>query len=131
MIRHCSELDICDRFAALAADTVAKRAGECTKEGRLDRESWQEMSDAGVRRLAVPAKWGGEDGSWWDFVAAFEGMATDGTDLGFCLSVVAQAGLIRSLITYGTDEQRAYWLPRLLNGEAGATAVSAEEARNA
>ncbi|KOG37254.1 acyl-CoA dehydrogenase family protein [Streptomyces resistomycificus] len=124
MIRHFSELDIRDRFAALAADTVAKRAEACTKEGRLDRESWQEMSNAGVWRLAVPSKWGGDDGTWWDFVAAFEGIATGGRDLGFCLSMVAQAGLIRSLITYGTDEQRAYWLPRLLNGEVGATALT-------
>ncbi|MGA6160801.1 acyl-CoA dehydrogenase family protein [Stenotrophomonas sp. NPDC087984] len=124
MIHHFSDTNLRAHFRDLAAATVAKRAEECSKEGRLDRDSWQELSDAGMWRLAVPVEWGGKGGTWWDFVAAFEGIASGGRDIGFCLSMVAQAGLIRSLLIYGDEEQKGYWLPRLLGGDVGATALT-------
>ncbi|MGW4724987.1 acyl-CoA dehydrogenase family protein [Streptomyces sp. S1] len=124
MLQHFTDPALRTRYADLAASTVAKRADGCRAEGVLDRESWQEVSDAGVWRLAVDREWGGDGGTWWDFTAAFEGVAAGGRDLGFSLSMVAQAGLIRSLLTYGSDDQKGYWLPRLLSGEVGATALT-------
>ncbi|MEU3463977.1 acyl-CoA dehydrogenase family protein [Streptomyces sp. NPDC006733] len=124
MIRHFATPELREKYQELAAATVAKRAEEFTQKGRLDRESWQEIADAGVWGLAVPTEWGGSGGTWWDFTAALEGIAAGGRDLGFCLSMVAQAGLIRSLLTYGTDEHKAAWLPRLLGGDVGCTALT-------
>ncbi|MCZ4119896.1 acyl-CoA dehydrogenase family protein [Streptomyces sp. H39-S7] len=124
MIRHFATPELRDTYQELAAVTVAQRAEEFTQKGRLDRESWREIADAGVWGLAVPTEWGGSGGTWWDFVAAPEGIAAGGRDLGFCLSMVAQAGLIRSILTYGTDEHKAAWLPRLLGGDVGATALT-------
>lgn len=124
MINHFAEPELRGRYKKLAAESVAPRAAQCAKRGVLDRDSWRELSDAGIWRLAVPSEWGGQGGTWWDFTAAFEGVAAGGRDLGFCLSMLAQAGLIRSLLIYGTDEQKAYWLPRLLSGEVGATALT-------
>lgn len=112
------------QFHELAETTVAKRAEDCYREGLLDLESWREMADHGLWTLAVPEHLGGQGGSWWDFVAAFEGIATGGRDLGFNLSLVAQAGLIRSLMTYCDEEQLALLLPPLLQGKVGATALT-------
>ncbi|WP_242614134.1 acyl-CoA dehydrogenase family protein [Actinomadura roseirufa] len=112
------------RFRDLARETVAERADDCHEHGRLDLDSWKELADAGIWRLPVPVELGGDGGSWWDFVAAFEGVALGGRDLGFVLSMVAHAGLIRSVLAFGTPEQRARWLPRLLGGEVGATALT-------
>ncbi|MCG7205397.1 acyl-CoA dehydrogenase family protein [Streptomyces arenae] len=124
MIDRFATPGVRERFEKLAAETVAVRAEECARQDRLDRESWQELSDAGLWRLAVPTEWGGDGGTWWDLAAALEGIAAGGRDLGFCLSVVAQAGLVRSLLTYGTDAQKEYWLRRLLSGDVGATALT-------
>ncbi|MEE1819433.1 acyl-CoA/acyl-ACP dehydrogenase [Streptomyces sp. SP18ES09] len=124
MITHFSDPALRTRFHDLAATTVAKRADDCTTEHRLDLDSWQEISAAGIWKLPVAKELGGSGGTWWDFAAAFEGVAAGGRDLGFCLSMVAQAGLIRSLSTYGTPDQRQYWIPRLLDGEVGATALT-------
>ncbi|GGY10427.1 acyl-CoA dehydrogenase family protein [Streptomyces minutiscleroticus] len=124
MLHHFTDPGLRERYADLAARTVAERAENCRAKGVLDRESWQEISDAGIWRLAVDRRWGGDGGSWWDFTAAFEGVAAGGRDLGFSLSMVAQAGLIRSLLTYGSDEQKDYWVPRLLAGDVGATALT-------
>ncbi|MER7972637.1 acyl-CoA dehydrogenase family protein [Streptomyces sp. NPDC096080] len=124
MIHHFADRALRDAYRERASASVAKRAEECAADGRLDRESWQEMSDAGLWKLPVPVRWGGSGGTWWDFAAAFEGIAAGGRDLGFSLSLVAQAGLIRSILVYGTEEQKEFWLPPLTSGAVGATALT-------
>ncbi|KZM71638.1 acyl-CoA dehydrogenase family protein [Nocardia terpenica] len=111
-------------YQALGEATIAKRSDICYERGELDRESWLEIATEGVWKLAVPKCWDGAGGSWWDFVAAFEGLAQGGRDLGFSLSMVAQAGLIRSLLYYGTTDQIAEFLPPLTSGKVGATALT-------
>jgi alkylation response protein AidB-like acyl-CoA dehydrogenase len=113
-----------EQFRKLAADSVAKRAKPGARDQSLDVTSWRELSAAGVWRLAVPTELGGDGGTWWDFAAAFEGVAAGGRDLGFCLSMVAQAGLIRALLCYGHEHHKRHWLPRLIAGEIGATALT-------
>ncbi len=112
------------RFHDLAASTVAANADKCYRNGTFDYASWQAIADSGIWRLPVPRHFGGSDGTWWDFVAAFEGIASGGRDLGFNLSMVAQAGLIRSLMRYGTEVQIERFLPRLMSGAIGATALT-------
>lgn len=116
--------NLTDRYTAIAAATVAQRSEHHYRHGQLDLESWRELADEGLWRLAVPARFGGSGGTWWDFVAAFEGIAAGGRDLGFNLSLVAQAGLIRSMLTYCSDEQIDRYLPTLLDGGVGATALT-------
>ncbi|MGV9673975.1 acyl-CoA dehydrogenase family protein [Nocardia sp. NPDC003482] len=113
-----------DRYTAVAAATVAKNAETHYRNGTLDIESWRELAAEGLWRLAVPRRFGGYGGGWWDFVAAFEGIAAGGQDLGFNLSLVAQAGLIRSMLTFCTEEQIGRYLPILLDGGVGATALT-------
>jgi isovaleryl-CoA dehydrogenase len=112
------------RFRTVAEATVAQRAEECFAAGRLDHESWTDLAAEGVWRLPVPRRWGGFGGTWWEFTAAFEGVAQGGRDLGFTLSMVAQAGLIRTLLRHGSEEQLDLYLPGLLDGAVGATALT-------
>ena len=48
MLHHFVDPALRDRFADLAASSVAKRAEDSRERGELDRESWQEISQAGV-----------------------------------------------------------------------------------
>ncbi|MHA3020226.1 acyl-CoA dehydrogenase family protein [Mycobacterium sp. BMJ-28] len=112
------------RYTAVAEASVAKRAQTHYEQGTLDLESWRELASEGLWRLAVPKRFGGDGGTWWDFVSAFEGIAVGGRDLGFALSLVAHAGLIRSMLTFCTDDQIRHYLPILIEGGVGATALT-------
>ncbi|WP_026118437.1 acyl-CoA dehydrogenase family protein [Nocardiopsis salina] len=117
---------ISDDFAAWARESVGSRADRQHSLREFDIESWRYLSERGIWRIAVPAELGGENNTWWDFIAAFQGVARGGRDLGFCLSMVAQAGLIRALVRQGTPEQQKTWLPGLLNGQVSSMALTEE-----
>ena len=112
------------KYHDLARETVHERRDECYKERCLDRDSWQDLAREGLWKIPVPLQLGGAGGTWWDFVAAFEGIAAGGRDLGFNLSLVAHAGLIRSLMIYCTPAELETLLPPLLDGAVGATALT-------
>lgn len=111
-------------FQAFGAEQIASRAESCYTQGKLDHLGWQQLADEGFWRLPVARDLGGQGHSWWEFIAALEGLATSTRDLGFLLSIVAHSGTIRGLIEYGTDSQRERWLERLLSGAIGATAMT-------
>jgi alkylation response protein AidB-like acyl-CoA dehydrogenase len=112
------------RFEELARRVVAPRSDRHYRSRQLDRQAWQAVSDAGLWRLPVPEELGGHGLTWWDFCAALEGITRGGRDLGFCLSLIAHAGLVRALLLFGTPEQQTRYLPRLLSGAVGATALT-------
>jgi alkylation response protein AidB-like acyl-CoA dehydrogenase len=103
---------------------VAPRAEMCYEHRMFDRDSWQALSDLGFWRIAVPTEYGGAGGTWWDFVAALEGLSTTSRDLGFLLSIIAHIGLIRSIMQFGTEQQRRTYLPVLMSGAVGSTAIT-------
>lgn len=111
-------------FRAFGSEQIAARAEACYAQGKLDHVGWQQLADEGFWRLPVARDLGGQGRSWWEFIAALEGLATSTRDLGFLLSIVAHSGTIRGLIEYGTDSQRERWLERLLSGAIGATAMT-------
>jgi alkylation response protein AidB-like acyl-CoA dehydrogenase len=118
------QLRIRAHFQAFGAQEIASRAESCYAQGKLDHVGWQQLADEGFWRLPVACELGGHGQSWWEFVAALEGLATSTRDLGFLLSIVAHSGTIRGLVEYGTEGQRERWLERLLSGAIGATAMT-------
>lgn len=114
--------EIRSRFEALGASIAGARVGA---EG-LDQSGWAQLSDQGFWRLPVPTEYGGKGGTWWDYVAALEGLSKTVGDLGFLLSIIAHAGCVRVLLRYGTEEQKRRLLPLLLARAVGATAITEE-----
>ena len=112
------------RFREFGETHVAGRAEELYARRAFDRESWQRLADLGFWRIPAPLPDGGYGYGWREFAAALEGLAAGARDLGFVLSVVAQIGLLRTLLTYGTPEQRRTYVSRLLGGAVGATALT-------
>jgi len=111
-------------YEELARSTVALRAAECYQAGTLDHHSWETLTECGFWRLAVPAKYGGAGTSYWDFVAALEGLASGAGDLGFLLSVIAHSGTLRGLVEFGTDCQRRRHLEPLMAKAIASTAIT-------
>lgn len=110
-------------FAALG-EGVARNAPSAHNSATLDSESWQAISDAGIWRYPIADAHGGAGKTWWEFAAALEGLATTTQDLGFLLSVIAQAGAIHAVNNFGTDRQKGVVLQRLLKGDVAATAAT-------
>jgi alkylation response protein AidB-like acyl-CoA dehydrogenase len=90
----------------------------------FDRATWNQVLEAGLWRMIIPECYGGQGRYWWDFTAALEGLATSVTSPGILLSIIAQAGMVRALDNYGSDEQRRTYFRKILNGEISATAIA-------
>jgi isovaleryl-CoA dehydrogenase len=103
---------------------IRQRKAECAERRVLDLESWRELAALGFWRRPVPRSLGGEGGSWRDFGNSVRLLAAYGNDLGFMLSVIAHAGVVRLLLTWGTEEQKRTHLARLCDGMIGATAIT-------
>jgi alkylation response protein AidB-like acyl-CoA dehydrogenase len=121
---NANQQAISERYEQLARAHIAPAADKHYESGQLDRRAWQLMAEDGLWRLPVPENLGGYGLTWWDFSAALEGIARGGGDLGFCLSLIAHAGFVRSLLLFGGPYHLEVALPRLLGGSVGATALT-------
>lgn len=111
-------------FEELARLHLAPRADECYRDEVLDLASWRALSEAGLWRAGVPRALGGEGGTWRDLALRIADVARGGGDLGFVLSLIAHAGLVRALAVHGTPWQHEHFLRPLLDGQVGATALT-------
>jgi alkylation response protein AidB-like acyl-CoA dehydrogenase/predicted thioesterase len=118
------QTELREQFRLFGRDQVAARADRLYAEGAFDRESWQRLAELGFWRIPVPVADGGHGHGWREFAAALEGLAAGARDLGFLLSLVAQIGFVRTLLRHGSPEQRRTFLPTLLEGGVGATALT-------
>jgi isovaleryl-CoA dehydrogenase len=103
---------------------IRERKEHYARQHQLDIESWRELAELGFWRAAIPQAYGGYGGTWQDFGPLLQKLAIHGDDFGFLLFLIAHAGLIRILSTWGTERQKREFLPKLCNGAVGATAIT-------
>jgi alkylation response protein AidB-like acyl-CoA dehydrogenase len=88
---------------------------------RLEREQaypyelYDEWIKAGLLAMPFPEKYGGLGGNAIDLAIIGEEIAYRSTDLSMALGGSMFCGL--NLVRKATEEQRQYWLPKLLSGE--------------
>lgn len=84
--------------------------------GEVPRELWRKAGEAGLLCCAVPEAYGGAGADYLYDVVVFEEMARAGaTGPGFMIHTDLVATYIRS---FGSEEQKRYWLPKMVAGEA-------------
>jgi alkylation response protein AidB-like acyl-CoA dehydrogenase len=100
---------------------------------RLDREEaypyelYEAWVEAGLLRLPFPEEYGGLSGSVIDMVIIAEELARKSADFYMAFAGSTFCGL--NLLRKASDEQKRYWLPRLLSGEVRmAISISEPEA---
>lgn len=117
-------IDGAESHRALGQPVRHHLSGSTAREG-FDRRGWELLRDDGLWRIPVPERYGGEGRDWSTLGGAFYELGRCSGRIGFCISLISQAGLIRLLLRFGTEDQRRRFVPPLMNGSAiGSTAVT-------
>ncbi|TDD28238.1 acyl-CoA dehydrogenase [Actinomadura sp. KC06] len=99
----------------IAAKELAPRAADAERTGTFPREVFTTLGRAGLLTLPFPEEFGGGDQPYEIYLQALEEIGAAWASVGVGVSVHALSCF--PLFAYGTDEQRARWLPDLLSGE--------------
>jgi isovaleryl-CoA dehydrogenase len=113
-----------DTTARWATDRLAPLAAEIDEKNAFRRELWPEMGELGLHGITVEEEWGGLGLGYLEHVVAMEEVSRASASIG--LSYGAHSNLcVNQIRRWGTDEQKARYLPKLISGEhVGSLAMS-------
>jgi alkylation response protein AidB-like acyl-CoA dehydrogenase len=111
----------------IAAQELIPVAAEYEEAARFPREKFRLLGKSGLLGLPYPEDVGGGGVSYEVYLQVIEELSTAWMTIGEGLSVHTMS--CYGLANFGTDEQRARWLPDMLGGELlGAYALSESHA---
>jgi isovaleryl-CoA dehydrogenase len=113
-----------ETVARFADERVAPLAEAIDREDRFPRELWTEMGELGLHGITVPEADGGLGLGYLEHVISLEEISRASASVG--LSYGAHSNLcVNQIARWGTAEQKAKYLPKLISGEhVGALAMS-------
>lgn len=108
-------------LAALVRDfadnVVAPRSYESDTKHELPMDVVEKMGELGLFGLPFPEEYGGQGGDYFSLCLAVEALAR--VDQSIAITLEAAIGLgAMPIYRYGTEEQKAEWLPELISGKA-------------
>ncbi|MDH3374352.1 MAG: isovaleryl-CoA dehydrogenase [Gammaproteobacteria bacterium] len=109
---------------AFANDKIAPRAADIDAANEFPRDLWPELGELGLLGITVEDDYGGAGLGYLAHVVAMEEISRASASIG--LSYGAHSNLcVNQLHRWGSDEQKARYLPGLVSGEhLGALAMS-------
>ena len=120
--------EIRERAAEFADREVAPYAAELDREDRFPAETFEKLAEAGFMGLCVPEEYGGAGTDFLSYVLLLEEISRADAGIGVTLAVHTSAGTL-PILMYGTEEQRARWVPDLARGaKIGCFALTEPEA---
>ncbi|GAA1741069.1 acyl-CoA dehydrogenase family protein [Nonomuraea sp. AD125B] len=103
-----------------ARDVVAPVIGDYYERGEFPYDIVARMSAMGLFGLPFPEEYGGMGGDYFALCLALEELARVDSSVAITLEAAVSLGAM-PIYRFGTEEQRAHWLPRLASGaELGA-----------
>ena len=108
--------EIKQRAAAFADREVAPHAAELDREDRVPFETLEKLSEMGFMGLCVPTEYGGAGLDFLSYCLLIEELSRADAGVGVTLAVHTSAGTLPILL-FGTEEQKARWVPPLARGE--------------
>src|ERR1017187_1092783 len=110
--------------ARFAADKIAPMAAQIDATNTFPRDLWPGMGALGLHGITVEEEWGGLGLGYLEHVVAMEEVSRASASVG--LSYGAHSNLcVNQIRRWGTPEQKARYLPKLISGEhVGALAMS-------
>ena len=112
-----------DAVAAFANDEVRPRVQQMERSAKLDPDLFPKYFELGLMGIEVPEQYGGAGGTLAMVAIAVEEISK--VDASAAIVCDVQNTLVNYPITrYGSDDQRARYLPRLVGDTVGAYALS-------
>jgi alkylation response protein AidB-like acyl-CoA dehydrogenase len=108
--------EIKERAAEFADREVAPNAAELDGEDRVPFETLAKMAEAGFMGLCVPEAYGGAGADFLSYCLLIEELSRADAGVGVSLAVHTSAGTL-PIVMFGTEEQKARWVPPLARGE--------------
>ena len=108
--------EIRDRAARFADEEVAPKATESDRNDLVPFETLEKLADAGFTGLCVPKEYGGAGMDFLSYCLLIEEVSRADAGVGVTLAVHTSAGTL-PIVMFGTEEQRARWVPPLARGE--------------
>jgi alkylation response protein AidB-like acyl-CoA dehydrogenase len=105
-----------DRAAEFANREVAPHAAGLDREDRVPFETLEKMSDADFMGLCVPEEYSGAGSDFLSYCLLLVELRRADAGVGVTLAVHTSAGTL-PIFMFGTEEQKARWVPPLARGE--------------
>jgi len=122
---HGEEIDaLRDTVRRFAQEEIAPRAAEIDASNEFPMELWEKMGALGLHGITVPEEDGGSAMGYLAHCVAIEEISRASASVG--LSYGAHSNLcVNQLRRWGTAEQKAKYMPKLISGEhVGSLAMS-------
>lgn len=111
------ENDLYELVKDFADTVVAPRSYEADTKHELPMDVVEKMAELGLFGLPFPEEVGGQGGDYFALCLAIEALAR--VDQSIAITLEAAIGLgAMPVFRYGTEEQKATWLPELVAGTA-------------
>jgi alkylation response protein AidB-like acyl-CoA dehydrogenase len=104
------------RAADFADREVAPHAAELDREDRVPFGTLEKLSEMGFMGLCVPEEYGGSGLDFLSYCLLIEELSRADAGVGVTLAVHTSAGTLPILL-FGTQQQKAKWVPPLARGE--------------
>jgi alkylation response protein AidB-like acyl-CoA dehydrogenase len=105
------------RAARFADEEVASHAADLDREDRVPLETLEKMAGAGFMGLCVPKEYGGAGMDFLSYCLLIEEISRADAGVGATLAVHTSAGTL-PIVMFGTEGQKARWVPSLARGES-------------
>ncbi len=107
---------------------IAPHAAEWDREHRFPRELFAKLAELGLMGACVPEEYGGAGADFLAYILVLEELSRADAGVGVTVAVHTSAVTL-PLLSFGTDEQKARFVPPLARGEhLGAFALTEAEA---
>src|SRR5947207_8725060 len=112
----------------LAQAEIEPHAAEWDRQERFPRELYGKLAELGLMGVCVPEEYGGAGADFLAYMVVLEELSRGDAGVGVTVAVHTSAVTL-PLLRFGTDEQRARFVPPLARGELiGAFALTEAEA---
>jgi alkylation response protein AidB-like acyl-CoA dehydrogenase len=111
-----------------AAREIEPNAAEWDREHRFPRDVFAKLAELGLMGTCIPEEYGGAGADFLSYILVLEELSRADAGVGVTVAVHTSAVTL-PLLAFGTDEQRARFVPPLARGEhLGAFALTEPEA---